>query len=84
MEYFSKLQFNWVKQSFQKKAKKHPLNFHPILALIETSASRKMCHGHYIHSLFSLAGKNKTSAIAIKSVGIGPNKPNFTYFREFN
>lgn len=68
----------------KKKGKKHHLSFHPILALIETSALCEMCHGHDIRSLFSLAGKNKTSAVAIKSVGIGPNKPNFTDLREFN
>jgi len=72
------------KIEFSKKSKKHPLNFQPILALIETSASCKMCHGHDIRCPFSLAGKNKTSAIAIKSVGIGPNTPKFTYLGEFN
>lgn len=60
------------------------MNFYPILALIETSASCEMCHRHDIHSPISLAGKNKTSAIAIKSVGIGPNKQKFAYLREFN
>lgn len=81
------LQFNWVKQNFPpppEKSKKHPLDFHPILALIETSASCEMCHSHDIHSPVSLAGKNKTSAIAIKSADIGPNKQKFRYLREFN
>lgn len=39
-----------------------------------------MCHGHDLRSPFSLAGKNKPSALAIKSVGIGPSKPEFIYW----
>lgn len=68
----------------KKKSKKHPLNFHPILALIETSAPCEMCHGHDTRSPLSLTGKNKPSATAIKAVGIGPSKPEFISWGEFN
>lgn len=56
------------------------MNSHPILALIETSAPCEMCHGHDLHSPLSLAGKNKPSALAIKSVGIGPGRAVFIYW----